>query len=316
MAGVLVYSDSLDLALELAGFAAASGQDSYALSLSRDQTAVLASSGVGRVLEAAVEPDLPEACAKSIAESVAARNIGLVLVGATSRGRDLAARVAGYLDCGFGADVVDLVVEGESVSFGRSLYGGKAISKERIDGMAVVTMGRGSAVPAHGEAAVEPVDIAADDRMTLVSRQPIANEGVDLAKADRVVGIGMGVSTEEDVREARCLAEDLGGAIACSRGIAEERKWLPADRYIGISGKVIAPALYLSLGISGQIQHLFGVRDAKIVAAVDKNENALIFKNADYFIVGDVHQMIPALEKAVAGRERVGVATSASGVAR
>lgn len=302
MAGILVYSDSADLAAELAGFASASGQESYALALAKDQVDALAGSGVGTVLVAETEPAMLETCAKSIAKLIEDRGIGLVLVGATPRGRDLGARIAGYLDCGFGSDTSQVVFDGQTTSFERSIYGGKVVSKEHIDGRAVITVGRGLAEPASGSAAVEAVAIEADGRATLIARDAIVAEGVDLVAADCVVGIGMGVATEDDVHAAEELANAMGGATACSRGVAEERKWLPVDRYIGISGKVISPKLYLSLGISGQVQHLFGVRDAKIIAAVDKNENAPIFKNADYCIVGDEREIVPLLIEAVKSR--------------
>jgi electron transfer flavoprotein alpha subunit len=262
----------------------------------------LAESGVATVLQASQEPDLPEACAHAIADLVRSEGIGLVLMGATPRGRDLGARVAGYLDCGFAADAAQVAYDGQTVTYERTIYGGNVISREHIDGMAVATVGRGCAERVSGTALIKTVDLAADTRVTLVARNPVQTEGVDLGSAERVVGVGMGVSSEDEVALANQMADAMGGAVGCSRGMAEERKWVPVERYIGISGKVISPSLYLMLGISGQVQHLFGVRDAKIIAAVDKNENAPVFKNADYGIVGDLHEIMPLLLDAVRAR--------------
>jgi electron transfer flavoprotein alpha subunit len=109
----------------------------------------------------------------------------------------------------------------------------------------------------------------------------------------------MGMDKAEDMKIAQDLADAIGAVIACTRGIAEERHWLPVEQYIGISGAVIKPKLYISMGVSGQVQHVFGIRDAQIIVAVDTNEKAPVFKAADYGIVGDMYEVIPALTEAL-----------------
>lgn len=300
MAGILVYSDNNDLAAELCGFSSPGHEDISVLTFDDKASEALATCGAASILQVACPEDaVPETYAKSLAEFISGHDFDLVLIGATARGRDLAPRLAGYLDCGYGGDVTNLTYDGATISFERSNYGGNVVSHERIDGMGVVTVGRGAFEKISGSVAKQSIDLVADERMKLVSREAIVFSGVDVASADQVVGIGMGFSTQDETKLADDLANTMGAALACSRGVAEERGWLPVECYIGISGKVISPKLYMTLGISGQVQHLYGVRDAKIIAAVDKNENAPITRNADYYIVGDIKEYAPLITEAI-----------------
>jgi len=135
-------------------------------------------------------------------------------------------------------------------------------------------------------------------KVKVVERRPKPKETVNIKDAPLVVGVGRGFSEASDVKLAEELAQAMGGEVGCSRPIAEDLHWLPEDRYIGISGQVIKPEVYLAAGISGQVQHVYGIRDAKTIVVVDKNENAPIFQVADYYIVGDLKEVLPALTKA------------------
>ena len=141
--------------------------------------------------------------------------------------------------------------------------------------------------------------LKADTRVSIVETAPIVKEGVDLNKAEKVVCVGMALDKEEDLQIARDLAAVLGAELGCTRSIAEERHWLPVESYIGISGAVIKPRLYISMGVSGQIQHVYGIRDANLIVAIDINEKAPIFKAADYGIVGDLYEVVPLLTEAL-----------------
>ncbi len=123
--------------------------------------------------------------------------------------------------------------------------------------------------------------------------------GGSLAAADRVCGVGIGLSAQGDLAIIESLADALGAAIGCSRPFAEERKWLPMDKFIGISGQKLKGSLYLAVGISGQIQHLAGIKEAKTVAAINSDPEAPIFANADYGIVGDLYEIVPLLTAAL-----------------
>ena len=147
-------------------------------------------------------------------------------------------------------------------------------------------MGRGSI----RELTSQPVSGA-----TIISQKPRTREAVDITEAKTVVCVGRGVEKEEDLQLARELAGVFGGEVGCTRPMAEELHWLPEEVYLGISGKKIKPDLYVGVGGSGQIQHVTGIRDSKIVVAVNRNENAPIFEAADYGIVGDLYQVVPEL---------------------
>jgi electron transfer flavoprotein alpha subunit len=110
-----------------------------------------------------------------------------------------------------------------------------------------------------------------------------------------VVCVGRGVAKQEDLALVKELAKVLGGEVACSRPIAEEMHWLPEEVYLGISGKKVKPDLYVGIGVSGQIQHVTGIRDSKVIFAINRDENAPIFEAADYGIVGDLYQVVPKL---------------------
>jgi electron transfer flavoprotein alpha subunit len=120
-------------------------------------------------------------------------------------------------------------------------------------------------------------------------------ESKDIAESRVLICVGRGVEKKEDVALARQLADVLNGEVACTRPIAEEYHWLAEELCIGLSGVQVKPDLYLGLGVSGQVQHLTGIRNAKVIAAVNKDENAPIFKAADFGIVGDLYDVVPKL---------------------
>ncbi|MDX1611418.1 MAG: electron transfer flavoprotein subunit alpha/FixB family protein, partial [Candidatus Thermoplasmatota archaeon] len=125
------------------------------------------------------------------------------------------------------------------------------------------------------------------------------SEGVDIEKADIVVAFGRGVKDEDDMQLVFDLAEAMGGEVGCTRPIAADLHWLGDDRWIGLSGKVVKPKLYIAAGISGQIQHLAGCRDSDTIVVINTDENAPFFEHCDYGLVGDLYDLVPALTKAV-----------------
>ncbi len=150
-------------------------------------------------------------------------------------------------------------------------------------------------------APIQPVEIAlqaAQIRSTPLELFREAKQAVDLAQAPILVAIGRGIKAPENIPMAEKLAKLLGGELAASRPICDEG-WLPMDRQVGSSGQTVAPKLYLALGISGAIQHVVGMKGARTVAAINKDPNAPIFEVADYGIVGDIFELIPALTEAL-----------------
>jgi electron transfer flavoprotein alpha subunit len=125
-----------------------------------------------------------------------------------------------------------------------------------------------------------------------------AKSAVDLTQAPLIVAIGRGIKAPENIPQAEALAKALGGEIAASRPICDEG-WLPMERQIGSSGQTVAPKLYLALGISGAIQHVVGMKGARTIVAINKDQNAPIFEIADYGVVGDIFEVMPALTEAL-----------------
>jgi electron transfer flavoprotein alpha subunit len=291
MAGIYVYSDKETLMNELIGFAKTTGRPVNVVSLNASAEGIY---GADKVFLLRGESELAENYAKPIAEFLKSEGAELFLVGATPRGRDIAARVAGYLKCAMVSDVSAISLENGKVKTERMMFGGAVVQSEIIQGMGVITVPAGkfeAAAGAPGE--IINIQVNADTRVSLREKAPIVRDGVDLTVAEKIVCIGMGMENKEDMKIAVDLAKALGAEIGCTRSIAEEKQWL--SQYIGISGMTVKPNLYLSLGVSGQIQHVSGIRDSKIIAAIDINEKAPIFTAADYGIVGDMFEIVPLL---------------------
>ncbi len=302
MPGVYAYSDKAALAAELVGFGVSAGLPTFAIAFDDSQAAALAQCGADGIVEMQGDGNLVENNAKGLAAFLTERQADLLVVGATAIGRDLAARVAGYMDCAMASDVSSLAFEGDHVAVSRMMYGGAVVEKSDLPLPAVVTVGAGRFTKSSGESPVQEVALEKDDRVRFLSDAPIVKEGADLSKAKTIVSFGMGVGALEDVEMIQALADQMGAELGCTRGIAEERHWLPIEQYVGLSGVDVAPDVYLTLGISGQVQHLAGIRDAKLIVAVDKNPQAPIFKACDYGIVGDLYEVVPLLTQALANQ--------------
>ena len=123
----------------------------------------------------------------------------------------------------------------------------------------------------------------------------IVHLGGNIGDADKVCSVGRGLASLQDLPIIQALAETMGAEVGCSRPIAEENEWLPLNRYVGISGQKFKGSLYMAIGISGQVQHLGGIRDAKIIVAINSDDKAPIFSQSDYGIVGDLYEIVPLL---------------------
>jgi electron transfer flavoprotein alpha subunit len=126
-----------------------------------------------------------------------------------------------------------------------------------------------------------------------------SGSGVDISTATKLVSVGRGFHKKEDLKLAQDLAAAFKAELSCSRPIAEDDHWLPIDHYVGISGHTVKPDLYLAVGISGQVQHMVGARESKVIVAVNSDEHAPIFESTDYGIVGDLYEVLPLLTAAV-----------------
>lgn len=300
MSGFYIYSDKADIVSELVSFARSTGKEANVIVFDESEAEAVKGYGAAKINILKGSSNIPENYSKAIADFLKSEEAELFLVGATSRGRDIGARVAGYLDACMISDVLSISYSDKTVSTTRMMYGGGVVQDEIFECFGVVTVPAGKFEPSMGETSgIRQVEVTPDSRVALVQRDPIIREGVDLRVAERVVCVGLGLVNKDDVKIAQDLADVMGAELGCSRGVAEERHWLPVEKYIGISGALIKSKLYLSMGVSGQVQHMVGVRDAKIIVAVDNNDKAPIFKAADYGIVGDMYEVIPMLTEAL-----------------
>lgn len=229
----------------------------------------------------------------------------LILVNATKRGKSLAGYLGGLIEIPVVTEIKTLNVYENKLQLKRTIYGGLAERTVEIEeGPAIVTVASGiftkKELDSVGGNHSVTVHLINDTEGLVVSgRKAKEKTSVNLADANVVIGVGRGFAKQETIKYAEQLAGILQGEIACSRPVTEDLHWLPEERYIGISGQVIKPDLYLCAGISGQIQHVYGIRDAKTIVAINKDENAPILKVADYFIVGDLNDVLPELIQAL-----------------
>ncbi len=231
-----------------------------------------------------------------------------LLVGSTRRGRAVAGRLAARLGVTALADVLEFSFEGQELRARHMIFGGGAVREERpLAEPVIATVGQGvfEALPAQpgrqGEI-VETPFIAPAVKVTLRERKTRPAASVNLAAAKKVVCAGRGLARKEDLSLVGELAQALGAEVACTRPLAEGLDWLPRERYIGISGATVKPDLYLGVGVSGQAQHVIGMSDSRVVVAINKDQNAPIFAQADYGIPADLYAVLPALIQALKQR--------------
>ena len=233
----------------------------------------------------------------------------LVLFPHTYQVRDFAPKLAAMLGKGMIGDCIGYRNESGKLVFVRQMFQGKTAADVTFTGAAPWFASfqsgafRADLLAAHpsGKAPINAVNVSlsADHIRT----KPLdlfkeAKSAVDLTQAPLIVAIGRGIKAPENIPQAEALAKALGGEIAASRPICDEG-WLPMERQIGSSGQTVAPKLYLALGISGAIQHVVGMKGARTIVAINKDSNAPIFEIADYGVVGDIFEIMPALTEAL-----------------
>ena len=245
---------------------------------------------------------MPEDYAPSIARLIKQEKPNLVLIPSGKRGKLIAGRLAAALGTSVVVDAAEIEVAPDSkVQATHMVYGGAALRTEKIlTDTAIVTVGAGAFSDAPKKASAQPTVINTEfvqpkNIVKILEKKAKTGATVNLAAAKRVVGIGRGIGRQEDIALAEELAGLLDAELGCSRPLAEGVDWLPRERYIGVSGVMLKPDVYLAIGISGQIQHMVGVNQAKVVIAINKDKNAPIFAQADYGIVGDLYKILPAL---------------------
>lgn len=268
-------------------------------------------SGAGAAVEAAKIAGVSKviaadsaAYAHQLAESIAPLVVGLaggyshILFPSNTSGKNIAPRVAALLDVAQISDIVEVVSED---TFVRPIYAGNAMATvQSSDSVKVITV-RGTAFAAAeaegGTAAVEAVDAAEDPGLSsFVGQELTKSERPELTAARVIISGGRGLQSGENFEIIEKVADKLGAAVGASRA-AVDAGYKPNDYQVGQTGKVVAPELYIAVGISGAIQHLAGMKDSKVIVAINKDEEAPIFAVADYGLVGDLFKIVPELDE-------------------
>ena len=251
--------------------------------------------GVAKVLHADAA-HLGEFLAENVAALVAglAKGYSHVLAPATSTGKDVMPRAAALLDV---QQVSEIVAVESADTFVRPIYAGNALatvkSSDAIKVITVRTTGFDAVAATGGSAPVESVAAPADTGLSaFVGREVQKSERPELTSARIVVSGGRGMGSGENFKLLEPLADKLNAAMGASRA-AVDAGFVPNDWQVGQTGKIVAPELYIAVGISGAIQHLAGMKDSRVIVAINKDEEAPIFQVADYGIVGDLFQVVP-----------------------
>lgn len=257
--------------------------------------------GVSKVL-LADNPVYKNQLAENIAALVAevAKDYSHVLAPATTNGKNFAPRAAALLDVAQISEIIEVV---SADTFKRPIYAGNAIATvQSSDAIKVLTV-RGTgfdAVAAEGgSASVEACSVVKDAGLsTFVSDEVVKSERPELTAASIVISGGRGMQNGENFKMLEAIADKLGAAVGASRA-AVDAGFVPNDMQVGQTGKIVAPDLYIAVGISGAIQHLAGMKDSKVIVAINKDEEAPIFQVADYGLVADLFVAVPAFEKLI-----------------
>ncbi len=247
----------------------------------------------------------PDGYAQAVQEVIgqAAEGGVVVLVAATAQGKDFAPRLAGLLNCGYAADVIEISIESQKVNLKRPTYAGKAILNLEASGNMVVSLRPNvfamQEFGAAGEVSKITNDLSSENLKAFVTKIIASGQGkLDVSEADMIVSGGRGLKGPENWGLLEELAQALGAATGASRAVVDAG-WRPHAEQVGQTGKTVSPKLYIAVGISGAIQHLAGMSSSKCIVAINKDANAPIFKVADYGIVGDAFEILPKLTEAI-----------------
>ena len=254
-------------------------------------------SGVSRVL-VADSSDYAHQLAENTADLIVslAGDYSHLFASATTTGKNIMPRVAALLDKAQVSDIIDVI---DADTFKRPIYAGNAIATVKsLESVHVITVRASAfdAVSSDGSASIDKIDNSmASTNSEFVSKEQTESERPELTAADVVISGGRGMQNGENFKLLEGIADKLGAAIGASRA-AVDAGFVPNDMQVGQTGKIVAPDLYIAVGISGAIQHLAGMKDSKVIVAINKDPEAPIFQVADYGLVADLFDVLPELE--------------------
>jgi len=317
---VLVYSDNKKIAFEMISKATELAKENNSKVISviigkSDETLAKEYFSYGAdqvfIAESDIESFKSEEYANIFKKIIEETKDEIILIGSDKNGKELSARLGGIINAGVVVDSNNIYFKDKKLTAERVVYSGKSIAVEQFNTHpSIITIPSKAFDPLKkdekkkGEIIKKKIDVEKSTSKN-VKTQELVTEGANVEEAEIIVSCGRGFKNKEDIKIANELANVVKGkTVGCSRPIAADLKWLSEDHWIGLSGHKVKPKLYIAAGISGQIQHIAGMRDSGVVVAINKDPGALIFKSADYGIVGDLYEVIPKLTNAI--KEKIG----------
>lgn len=307
---ILVFSEDDETALEALAkgreLADSLKSELAAISLRGGNEESYIAYGADKVFSAVSEPHA-DSIVECISMLIDRYRPEILLIGGTKTGKEVAPRVAQRFGVGCATDCVEFSLEQGKLVTRRYVLGGRFIAIQRFlrnPQIATVPPRRflkKEDKTRKGEI-IKTSFKTAEPKVQVIEIKEKGPGTLRIEEADIIVSAGRGFKKKEDLKLVFDLAEALGGVVGCSRSIAADLKWLPEERWVGLSGHKIKPRLYIAVGISGQVQHIAGIRDSRTIIAINSDANAPIFKACDYGIVGDLYEIVPRLTEMVRRR--------------
>jgi electron transfer flavoprotein alpha subunit len=319
MPKILAFIETRENKIKASGFEAASEAVKLAKELKCDTEALLigenvsglanelGACGIAKIITAE-DPRLnmysTTAYAKVIADVAKQKGFDIILLSATAMGKDLGPRVSGKIEARLASEIIELKVEDGEIIAARPVYAGKALIDIKLTSDIKMFSLRPNVFKTEKTESTSPevekftVELKDSDFSSQVKEIKVSNEKLDVAEANIIVSGGRGLRGPENYILVEDLAKVLGAAVGASRAVVDAG-WRPHSEQVGQTGKTVSPSLYIAVGISGAIQHLAGMSSSKCIVAINKDKDAPIFSIADYGIVGDVFEIIPALTEEI-----------------
>lgn len=288
----LVLAEDVDVAVELCAGARTMANEVILVSVDNMEISVACADKIAHITtrEGFVLDDI----ADTVIALFDKEGIDVVLAEPTKHLKTVVGKLAAHAKTSVITDVIEF--NGDMAT--NMFFGGVAQKKQKVVGTAIYTVCAGvfATAVASGKNILEEVAwVNPANPLKLVETRPLEKSDVDLHKADIVVAAGRGFAEEKDLDLARSLCEKINAGLGCSRPLTEGVNWLPTEVYIGVSGLMISPKVYIAVGVSGQMQHMVGCNRSGVVFAINKDKNAPIFQQCDYGLIGDLNTVLPAL---------------------
>ena len=292
----LIFSDNSDIAAQI--LSALRGNTTADLAVFSPVPQGIDEYGASKIYELKGD-QVSESAFASLSEIFSKGAYDLFLAGSTVRGREIAGMMSEKFNLPAVTEITEFVPQSGKIRTKRFFYGGKTLLEEESEARIFTVMpGIAEATKSGEKSPLETVSMP-PSRVAVVNRVNKNSGSVNIEKAPVIVSVGRGIGSKENIEKVKPLAEAVHGEIAGSRPVCLDYQWLSEERQVGLSGKKVKPKLYIALGISGQIQHIAGMRASKVVVAINKDKSAPIFEEADYGIVGDLFQIVPKLVSAL-----------------